>query len=132
MSLPGIGTPVRSSGFDASVWHTEWTFPAADTVPLIDNTQSDRDERVPTPVALSAEGIVTLRFPKSRRARVVGKNCSPGTPATTANFRVVEVVGLDAAGGTCTVRFVDLDGTPTYVHPSAATRVSVTLQLEAP
>lgn len=131
MSLPGIGNPVRSSLFDNSIWHTEWTFPAADSVPLIDNTTSDRDERVPTPVAINTTGIVNLVFPKCRRARVIGKNLSPGTPGTGANYRVVEVVDLSATAGTATVRFIDLDGTPTAAHPSAASRCSVTLLLEA-
>lgn len=131
MSLPNIGNPVRGGLFDNSVWHTEWTFAAADSVPTLDGAKSDRDERVPTPVAASATGIITLRFPKCARARVIGKNLSPGTPGTTANFRVVEVVGLDAAGGTASVYYVDLDGTPTAAHPSAASRCSVTLLLEA-
>lgn len=131
MSLPKVGTPVRTALLDGSLWHTEWTFAAADSVPTLDTAKSDRDERVPTPIAANATGIVDLKFPKCNKARVVGKNFSPGTPGTTANFRVWEVCDLDAAAGTATVRYVDLDGTPTAAHPSAASRCSVTLLLEA-
>lgn len=131
MSLPGVGNPVRSKLRDGSIWHTEMTFAAADSEPTLDSSTSDTDERVPTPVAKTATGVIALKFPKCTRARVIGKNLSPGTPDTEANFKAHEIVSLDADAGTAEIRFITLDGTPAPVDPSASSRYSVTLLLEA-
>lgn len=130
--LPGIGTPVRGSGKSYSLWTYEWTYTDGSGAVLLDETQSDQHPDIASTAAVTdgGSGITGVRFPKCTRAFPIGKNLSPGTPATGANHREHAVTDMNAAAGTCNVRFMDLDGTPTAVDPSADSRYTLTLRLE--
>lgn len=132
MPLSGHGTPVRGSGKDYTVHTLEWTYTDGSGAIDLDEAQSDLHPDIPTPVAFSAAGITNIVFPKSMRAWVLGFNLAPGTPATGANHRNVAVTDVSANGGTCKVRFFDLDGTPTAADPSTSSRFTLTLRLERP
>jgi len=124
-----------SSGIACDSWRLEWTYPAADSVPLLDEDNGegeawvDHDERVTTPVAASGtQGKTLVQFPKSRRASVVHCSLEPGSKVT-ANFRAPVVTDLDALAGTCVVWLPAVDdGVPT--HPDAGARVRLKLDLE--
>jgi hypothetical protein len=130
--LAGHGTPCRASGKDCTFHVLEWTYSDASGTVDLDETQSDQDVNIPTPVVKNATAITDVTFPKSTRAWVLGWNLSAGTPATGANARNVEVTDLNANAGTCKVRFFDLDGTPSAVDPSSGTRFTLHLRLERP
>lgn len=132
MPLSQHGTPAKGSGKDYTLHTLEWTYSDGSGAVALDTAQSDQHPAVPTPVAYEATGITAIVFPKSARAWVQGWNFSPGTPATGANHRNVAVTDLSASGGTCKVRFMDLDGTPTAVDPSTSSRFTLTLRLERP
>lgn len=130
--LSGHGTPVRGSGKDYTLHTLEWTYSDGSGAVNLDEAQSDLHPDIATPVAYSATGITAITFPKSLRAWPHGWNLSAGTPATGANHRDVEITDMNAAAGTCKVRFFDLDGTPTAADPSADSRFTLTLRLERP
>ena len=129
MSLPNIGTLVRSSGLDASFWYLEWTYTGATGEVLLDGTQSDRDERVATPVADSGTtGVTSIRFPKCKRVRVL--HCSIEAAAAGTLEMLCRPGAVDAAAGS--MNFVHITAPTTLAHPSSGSRARLYLQLEAP
>lgn len=130
--MQGHGTPARGSGKNYTLWTYEWTYTDGSGAVLLDEDKSDQDPGIASTAAVTdgGSGITGIRFPKCTRAWVIGKNLAPGTPATGANHRVHEVTDLVATSGTANVRFMDLDGTPTAVDPSADSRYTLTLRLE--
>lgn len=132
MPLSGHGTPVRGSGKDYTLHTLEWTYSDGSGTVDLDEQKSDLDVHIATPVAKEATGITDLVIPKSLRMWVQGWNFQPGTPATGANARNVQITDLDPTAGTAKVRFFDLDGTPTATDPSSGSRMTVTFRLERP
>lgn len=132
MAMRGCGTLLKGSGKDLTVWKLEWTFTDGSGAVLLDATQSDRDPDIATPVADGGAGIINVRFPKCTRFWVLSKNLEPASPATGANYRVHEVTDKVAASGTCNVRLIDLDGTPSAVDPASGSRYQLILLLERP
>lgn len=131
MGLPSIGTPVRASGKDASLWHLEWTFSDGSGAVALDEDQSDDDPRVATPVADGGTGITSLQLPKGDRYRLVGLNLEPATEGTASNYRQVSFVSADSAAGTAEVRFVAANG-GALSDPESGSRVRLTLIIDYP
>ena len=107
MSLPGVGNIVRSSMLDPSEWHLQWDFGASGAVTL-DGAESDQDERVLTPVADGGTGLVTIRFPKCRRVRVIHVSVEAPTGGTSETR--ASLADIDAEGGSATFRVLDYAG----------------------
>ena len=134
MGLPSIGTPVRASGKDASMWYLEWTYTDGSGAPSLDTDQSDDDPRIATPVADGGTGITNVQFPKCDRVKVIGLNFEPptGDLADGTDYRLVNVTERDADAGTLNVRFCDVEGSGNLLDPTSGARVCLTLLLEYP
>ncbi len=123
--LPAIGTPVKASGRSVNYWTLEWTYGASGAVTL-DEAQSDLDERVATPVADGGTGLTLIRFPKSRRVRVVHcsvENVTPGTGDVVASPALV-----DADAGSMT--FTMNNYATALADPVSGSRGRLTLDLD--
>lgn len=107
MSLPGVGNIVRASTLDPSNWHLQWAFGASGAVTLT-AAQSDQDERVATPVADAGTGLVTIRFPKCRRVRIIHVSVEAPTGGTSETR--ASLADIDAEAGSATFRVLDYAG----------------------
>lgn len=132
MALGGCGTPLRASGNGLTLWKLEWTYSDGSGAVSLDTAQSDRHPDIATPVADGGTGITNLTFPKCDRFWIMSKNLEPAGETTGSEYRVHEVTDKSATAGTCTVRFFDLDGTPTAVDPTSGSRYQLILLLERP
>lgn len=128
MSLPGIGTPVKTSKQDGSLWTMEWTYTDGSGAVLYDASKSDNDERVSTPVADGGTGLTLLRFPKCRRATILQLSVQAAVAGTTE--KQVTPGPLDAAAGTLTA--VICTAPSTLADPPSGARGRCVLLLEAP
>ena len=126
--LSGIGTPLRGSGKNQSVWKLEWTYGASNAV-TFDSAQSDEHIDIATPITDSGAGEVAVVFPKCSRAWVMHSSVEPATPGTGANHRLASVHTLSATGGTCNVVLTDFD-TAAATDPESGSRARLTLILE--
>lgn len=112
--LPLLNKAVQGSGQGRLyLWKLSWTYDGG-SAPTLDDSMSDRDERVSTPVAEAAAGVTTVNFPKCRRAWLASVSYEAATPGTAANNKrpvVSELNETAAEAGTCTVRCFDPDGT---------------------
>lgn len=132
MSLPNIGTDVRSSGLAADLWSIEYTCGASGAVTLDqavgeNGAWTDEDPRVATPVEDSGvAGLTTIRFPKCRRVRVM--HCSIEEPTAGTAVQMAQVVDIVPRSGTASVRVVD--GTFALADATTDARVRVVLMLE--
>lgn len=135
MSLPGVGTPVRGSGKDQSIWKLEWTYGASGAVTL-DADQSDQHPDIPATTAVvdTNTWITTVTVPKSTRMWLLANGLEPAGETTGTEYRIHEVTNFDAAAGTCVVRFFDVlgDATPAAEDPTSGSRYRLTLLLERP
>lgn len=131
MSLPGIGTPVRGSGRDQSIWKLEWTFTDGAGAVSLDEDQSDQDPRVATPVADGGTGTTNVTVPTCRRMWAL--HCSLEPPAADladgTDYRLAVPVSFDPAEGTLVVKYPDIEGND-LVEPNSGSRVRLTLMLE--
>lgn len=101
MNLPGIGTPLRGSGKSQNVWKLEWTASGATGEVTLDTAQSDRDERIASPVVDGAStGLTLVTFPKCDRAWVL--HCSVEAPTPGTAEQILKVADLVATAGTLT------------------------------
>lgn len=133
MGLPNHKAEVHSSGLQCDIWRTEFTVDGS-SVPTLDTANAegqawvDHDPRLDntTRLAKAATGKITMKFPKSRRAQVRGKEFIPATPGT--NARMVQVTDLNATAGTCTIWI--LDGSFAAANADSGSRVVVSLDLE--
>jgi len=134
MPISQVGTPVRGSGKDQSIWKLEWTYTDGSGAVSLDTTQSDQHPSVATPVADGGTGITSITFPKSLRAWVLGKGLEPptGDLADGTDYRHVEVTELDADAGTCNFRMIDIEGSGNLVDPTSGARARLVLMLERP
>lgn len=127
MGLPGIGTPVRASGKDASVWCLEWTFSGATGEVTLDESQSDLDPRIETPVEDGAStGITNITFPKCDRLRVL--HCSIEAPTAGTAEQVARVGDVDTDAGT--LKFVCLSDALALEEGTQDARARLVLLLE--
>lgn len=136
MGTPGITADVKSSGLACDIWSTEWTFAAACACTLDvgggdGGAWTDLDPRVPeaTQVVGTTGGIVDIKFPKSKRARVSHVSIEPATPATVGNHRQVTVTALNAVAGTCRLFIAAANG-GTLSDPQVGSRGRLVLELE--
>src|ERR1043165_2295657 len=100
MALPNTGTLLRGSGLDQSIWKIEWTYTDGSGAVLLANAQSDRDERVATPVADGGTGLTLIKFPKCKRVWVL--DCSVNVPTPGTSERLPRPGSIDAAAGSLT------------------------------
>lgn len=129
MGLPGHGTLARHQGRDATIWDLEWTFSNGTGTPVLDTTQSSQDTRVVTPVADGGAGITTVNFPKARRAWLAYLAYEPADETTAADYRQAFLVSLNAAAGTCEIRYLAANG-GALSDPATGARVRLGLRLE--
>jgi hypothetical protein len=127
MSLPGIGTHVKTGKLDGSLWTLEWTYTDGSGAVLFDATKSDSDERVATPVADGGTGLTLLRFPKCRRATVLQLAVTAAVSGTSE--KQVTIGPIDAAAGTLTM--VICTAPSTLADPPSGARGRCVLLLEA-
>lgn len=97
--LPNIGTPVKASGRSVNYWTLEWTYTDGSGAVSLDESQSDQDPRVATPVADGGStGLTLVRLPKGRRYRIVHVSIEEPTAGTAA--QVAKLTDLDPDAGT--------------------------------
>lgn len=135
MGLPNCGTPLRGSGKDLTVWKLEWTYTGTGGEVLLDDTQSDNDPRVATPVADSGTtGLTSVRFPKCDRAWVLGKNFEVVTAdlSDPTDYRQMDVRDIDTDAGTLTVAFSEIETAGALADPNTGARATLILLLEYP
>jgi hypothetical protein len=129
MGLPNVGTQLRGSGKNQSVWKLEWTCSGATGEVTLDSLQSDSDPRIETPVADGAStGITTVTFPKCDRAWVL--HCSIEAPTPGTAEQVAKVADIDVDAGT--LKFVVLDDTLALEDATENSRARLVLLLEYP
>lgn len=132
MSLPNIDCDVKSSGRACDTWSIEYTCGASGAVTLdtdsdVDGAWTDQDPRVTTPVEDSGvTGLTTIRFPKSRRVRVLC--CYIEEPTAGTAVQKADLVDIVPSSGTASVRVVD--DAFALAHATVNARVRVVLQLE--
>ncbi len=124
--LPGIGTPVKASGRSSNLWTLEFTFTNGTGSVSLDTDQSDVDQRVATPVADGGTGLVSVRFPKCRRVRVMHCSIEEPTPGTAAQHATL--CDVSASGGSATFRVVDFAGS--LAEGTSGSRGRITLDLD--
>ena len=133
MGLPNVGTPLRGSGKDQSVWKLEWTYTGTGGEVLLDDSQSDADPRIATPVADSGNtGRTNVTFPKCDRAWVL-HHCLEVVTADLADptdYRMTNVRLLDADAGTCEVTFSEIETAGALADPNTGARCRLILLLE--
>lgn len=99
MGLPNVGTQLRGSGKNQSVWKLEWTYSGATGEVTLNDTQSDHDPRIETPVADSGStGITNITFPKCDRCWVLERYIEAPTPGTAE--QVAGYADIDVDTGT--------------------------------
>lgn len=134
MSLPGVGTPVRGSGKNQSLWKLEWTYSGATGEVSLDTAQSDQDPRIATPVADSGTtGVTSITFPKCARAWVVHCSLEVVTAdlSDPTDYRIANVRDLDSDAGTCSVTFAEFETNGALADPNTGARARLVLLLEA-
>ena len=125
--LPGIGQPIKSSGRGAiSLWTLEWTYTDAAGAVLLDATISDQDARVATPVADGGTGLTLIRFPKSRKAKILHMSLQSAVSGTLE--KQVTPGPIDPVAGTFT--FVMCTAPSTLADPASGARGRLTLALD--
>jgi len=108
-------------------WTTEFTFTGATGEVALDESQSDQDPRVSTPVEDSGTtGVTTLRFPKGRRWRVV--HCSIEEPTAGTSAQMAKLVDLDPDAGTA--KFCVYGETFALAHATSGSRGRVTIDID--
>jgi hypothetical protein len=134
MPLSQVGTPLRGSGKDQSVWKLEWTYTDGSGAVSLDTAQSDQHPAVTTPVADGGTGITNVVFPKCRRAWVLDRGLEPPSAdlADGTDFRHVEVTEVVAGSGTLNFRMVDIEGSGNLLDPNSGSRARLILLLERP
>jgi hypothetical protein len=135
MSLSQCGTPVRGSGKDQTIWKLEWTYTGTTGEVSLDTTQSDQHPQVATPVADSGTtGKTSITFPKSLRAWVLHHELEPVTAdiSDPTDYRMTNVVALDADAGTCTMVFSEIETAGALADPNTGARARLILLLERP
>src|SRR6185503_1648416 len=121
MGLPDIGTPLRGSGKDQSVWKLEWTYTGTSGEVSLDTSQSDQDARIPTPVADSGTtGLTNIVFPKCDRAWVLHHELEPVTAdiSDPTDYRMTNVLALDPDTGTCQMAFSEIETAGALADPN--------------
>jgi hypothetical protein len=135
--IPGFNADVRSSGLACDEWSCEWTYTGA-TGEVTLNTAvgeggawTDLDPRVPeaTQVVDSGTGMTTVRFPQSRRAKVIHVSIEPAIPATAAQHVRPVVTALNAVAGTCLIIIMNSQGNA-VVDPAINAKGRLILGLE--
>lgn len=128
--MPKIGcdNPLRGAGLEESVWCVEWTY--ASGAPVYDKTQSNQDPNIlaSSVITDTGAGIVTVKIPKSKKIRVIGKNLLPATATTGTQYRFHEVTTAAANSSTVVVRFFDT--TFAAADPVDGSRYQLILLLE--
>ena len=133
MNLPGIGTPLRGSGKSQNVWKLEWTASGATGEVTLDTAQSDRDERIASPVVDGAStGLTLITFPKCDRAWVLHVSLEPvtGDVADPTDYRLDNVRDLSATAGTCSISFAEIETAGALADPNTDARCRLILLLE--
>ncbi len=133
MGLPNVGTQLRGSGKNQSVWKLEWTYTGTGGEVLLDDLQSDHDPRIETPVADSGTtGLTSVSFPKCDRAWVLGKNFEVAAADQTdpTDYRLMDVQSVDTDAGTLTVAFSEIETAGALADPNTGARVTLILLLE--
>ena len=137
MGLPEHKAIVQSGGLACFLWATEWTYSDSSGAPLLDaaagegGAWTDFDPRVDEATRLvdAGTGITTMKFPRSRRARVAHVSLEPATPGTVAQHLRATVTALNALAGTCNVVFTAANG-GALADPVSGSRCRLTLELE--
>lgn len=125
--IGGVGTPLRGSGKDQTVWKLEWTFSGATGEVTLDESQSDFDPRIATPVADGAStGITSIVFPKCDRAWVL--HCSIEAPTPGTAEQVAHVADMDVDAGT--LKFICLSDALALEEGTENARARLILLLE--
>lgn len=135
MGLPSIGTPVRASGKDASLWYLEWTYTGTSGEVSLDTDQSDDDPRIATPVADSGTtGITSIQFPKCDRVRVLHCSLEVVTAdlSDPTDYRIANVRDIDPDLGTLSVTFAEFETNGALTDPNTGARARLALLLEYP
>ena len=133
MGLPGIGTPVRAGGKDASIWRLEWTYSGTTGEVSLDEDQSDLDPRIPTPVADSGTtGLTSIVFPKCNRVWVLHASLEVVTAdlSDPTDYRLANVRDIVPASGTLTVTFAEIETAGALADPNTDSRARLVLLLE--
>jgi hypothetical protein len=133
MGLPNVGTQLRGSGKNQSVWKLEWTYTSTSGAVLLDDLQSDHDPRIATPVADSGTtGLTSVSFPKCDRAWVM--HCSlevvAADQADPTDYRMADVQAIDTDAGTLTVAFSEIETAGALADPNTGARCRLMLLLE--
>lgn len=129
MGLPNIGTPLRGSHNDQSVWKLEWTASGATGEVTLDTNQSDEDPRIATPVADGAStGITSVSFPKCDRAWVLHRSIEAPTPGTAEQR--ASIADIDVETGT--LKFLSLSYAGALEDATNGSRCRLILLLEYP
>ncbi len=82
-----------------------------------------------TQVVGTTGSFVDIKFPKSRRARVIHASIEPATPGTVGNHRQVIPVLLNPLAGTVRLHIVATNG-GAFSDPQVGSRGRLVLQLE--
>ncbi len=138
MGLPEHSADVKSSGLACDTWSCEWTYTDGSGAVLLDTSVgeggawTDLDPRIPeaTQVADGGTGLTDIKFPRSRRARVVHCSIEPATPGTASNHRQVVVTALNALAGTCRLVIIESDTAAALADPQSGSRGRLVLDLE--
>mgnify|MGYP001602008965 CR=1 FL=1 len=134
--IPGFNADVRSSGLACDEWSCEWTYGASSAVTLNVSTGeggawTDLDPRVPeaTQVENAGTGLTTVRFPKSRRAKVIHVSIEPATPGTNTEHVRPVVTALNALAGMCVVA-ISAHNSGALTDPTTGAKGRLVLGLE--
>ena len=135
MPLSQVGTPLRGSGKDQSVWKLEWTYSSTAGEVSLDTAQSDQHPGVATPVADSGTtGLTNITFPKCTRAWVLHHELEPVTAdiSDPTDYRMTNVLALNATAGTCQLAFSEIETAGALADPNTGARAKLILLLERP
>jgi hypothetical protein len=135
MGLPNCGTPLRGTGKDQTVWKLEWTYTGTSGEVLLDDTMSDNDPRIATPVAGSGTtGLTSVSFPKCDRCHVLHCSLEVVTAdlSDPTDYRIANVRDIDEDAGTLTVTFSEFETNGALTDPNTGARCRLTLLLEYP
>lgn len=130
MPIADVSKPVRTSLIDGSLWYLEWVMGASGAVTLT-SAQSDEHPGIATPVADGGTGITSVRFPRSRRVRIMHLSLEPATEATGSNYLKPTPINVNPAAGTMSIYYGAANG-GNPADPEASSIVRLHLLLEHP